>query len=146
MRKFLGMPLMRKALTDAECVERARKDVDRWRRYGKWLALFQVAVAIGYVCIFALVVKVVQQLGGGQGGQPGNFFMEGLCLGIMFGMVFGIPFLNALHQLANTMGSLQGIRALALLVKYHDLLCQLAKLEEEPSPVDGAGQGEEPKC
>jgi hypothetical protein len=63
MDKFLGLPIVRKPLTDAEHVERARKGIERWRRYGKWLALFQTMHVIAWVCIFGFCARFLYWMG-----------------------------------------------------------------------------------
>jgi hypothetical protein len=134
MEKFLGLPLTCKPLTDTEHVERARKDLRRWRRYGKWLAAFQVAVLVGYIYLLTLIGSTLVKLAGNQ-------VVGGLCLGIMIGMGFGIPILHVLQQFVHTIGMMKGDRTVELLVKYHDALLELARSQTPPiAPVE-AGQG-----
>ena len=78
MDKFLGLPLVRKPLTDAEYVARARKEIVRWHRYGKWLAPFQATIVIVWVCIFGFFARFLQEMGDKVGGQAGNFALAGL--------------------------------------------------------------------
>ena len=134
MDKFLGLPIVRKPLTDAEYVERARRDIQRWRRYGKWLALFQVALLALYGFILSSIASVLVKVGGNQ-------IVGGLFLGIGLGMGFGVPILHSLHQFVNTFVMLKGDRTSQLLVKYHDALLELAYSEDDPTLADKAGEG-----
>ena len=101
MDKFLGLPLRRKPLTDAEYVARARKEITRWQRYGKWLLLLQALPLIAWICLFGLVAQVCHRMGAMLGGQAGNFALGGLFIGMLLGLCFGVPFLHAWRSLEN---------------------------------------------
>ncbi len=134
MDKFLGLPIVRKPLTDAKLVERARKDGRRWQRYGKWLVLFQAALLVASGVAISTVASIVIKLGGNQG--LGEFI-----LGVVIGMAFGIPALHIMYELVSSLGKLQGDRSLQLLVRYHDMLAELARMEEPSTPPEQAGLG-----
>jgi hypothetical protein len=142
MDKFLGLPIRRKPITDAEHVERIRKNVSRAKLFGKWIVVFQAAVLVAWVCIFIAFGHMLQQMGNWAGGQGGNLALGGLFLGMLLGIGFGLPFLHAIEQFCNTLRMLKGDRTSELLIKYHDVLVELAKSDAAPAS-DEAGQGGE---
>ena len=117
MDRFLGLPLTRKPLTDAEIVERARKDLQRSRRWGKWLVMSNAALLLAYVYILQLIASVLWKLGGNQ-----LQFAAGFAAGVLIGFILGVPVLHLAVQLVETIKLLKGDRTSALLVKYYDTL------------------------
>src|SRR5665648_128373 len=93
MDKFLGLPIVRKPLTDAEYVERVRKDLQRSQRWGKWIVVLSAAVVIFWGYIVSLLVSAFVQLGGN-----GNQFIFGLVAGLLIGMMFALPAWCAMEQ------------------------------------------------
>jgi hypothetical protein len=65
----------------------------------------------------------------------------GLFLGILIGLGCGIPFFHALDELGKSFENLKGDRTSELLVKYHDMLVDLARSENNSPPPEQAGQG-----
>ena len=135
MDKFLGLPIVRKPLTDSQCVERARKDIKRFKRYGIWLLplSFIPLIILGFVTDKVRIVLV--NAGGNQGA-----FWGGILIGIVCGLPLGIVFFQFLDFFLKTIGLVQGDRSSELLVKYHDMLAELAHAEDKPPPNE-AEQG-----
>ena len=138
MKKLFGLPITRKSLTDAEYVERVRKDIERVRRLGKWFALFAAVMAVAWVY---LVIRCVQALAGGFLGLPANQLFVGLAVGAAFGLGFGLIALKIGHFVAQAITMWKGDRTSQLLVKYHDALVGLARSERPPEAPDQTGQG-----
>jgi hypothetical protein len=145
MRKFLGIPIARKPLTDAEIVERARKDNRTWERYGKWVIALYVAVFAGWIGSLVLFVVLLNRFGQLFGGQWANFALDGFILGIVMGISLGAGVDSAVRHLGEALQRLKGNHPSALLVKYHDTLARLAELERQsetpPASESGAGEG-----
>ena len=82
-------------------------------------------------------------MGAMLGGQAGNFALGGLFVGMLLGFCFGVPFLHALEEFGKSLGNLRGDRTSELLVKYHDVLVELARSEngEAGSSADDGGGG-----
>ena len=136
MKNFLGLPIFRKPLTDSQCVERARKDLTRFRRYGAWLIPLYLAPLI----MLGFVVDVVRVVLIKAGGNQGNF-LGGVFIGIVFGLPLGIAFFHFVEYFGRIVGLSKGDRTPELLVKYHDMLAELAHAEKESVQQNGAGQG-----
>jgi len=145
MNKFLGLPLVRKPLTDSEFVERARRDVKRWQHYGKWLLLFQTAIIIAWTYFIIFLVHMLDKMGRFAGGQAGNLALGGLVVGLLVGFAFGVPISRALDDWGKTIGALRGDRTSVLLVKYHDAIIELSRKKEDHTELSAsesrAGQG-----
>ena len=136
MEKFLGLPIFRKPLTDAQCVERVRKDIERFKRYGVWLLplSFIPIIILGFV--IDRVRVVLANIGGNQGA-----FLGGVLIGFVLGLPLAIAFLHFLDSFVKIIGFVKGDQNSELLVKYHDMLAELAQAEKESTSQNGAGQG-----
>ena len=145
MDKFLGLQIRRKPLTDAEHVERVRKDLQRSRRWGKWLITSQVALLLVYVYILQMITSVLWKLGGNQ-----LQFGAGFAVGVLIGFLLGVPVLHLALQLVESIKLLKGDRTSALLVKYYDTLVKYRDvlvtldqsgddLAQQPPPPQGRG-------
>ncbi len=127
MDRFLGLRFVRKPLTDVEYVERVRKDMLRFKRWGKWIVVFSAAGVLFWGYILTLLVSAFVQLGGN-----GNLFIMGLFAGLLIGMLFALPAWYAMEQFLQALKMLREDRMQELLVKYHDMLIEMARQEDEP--------------
>jgi hypothetical protein len=135
MKTFLGLSLTSKPLTDSEVVERARKRIQRSRRYGKWLALlFEVAMVTAMACLAGFMSWAINFL------IP-NQAVGDLAGGILIGFLCGGLFVYFIQRLRHAIWVLQGDRNSELLVKYHDALIELARSKSPPAAPLEAGQG-----
>lgn len=142
MKTFLGLPFFRKQLSDAEIVEKTRREIERWQRYGKWLLFFQTVVIIAWVCLFYVIVKLLADLGGWAGGQGVNLALGGLVIGLVFGLGFGVQFLHALEEWGKSIAALKGDRTSVLLVKYHDTLNEIIRQTEDHENQTNCQEGQ----
>jgi hypothetical protein len=115
--RILGLPVWRKQLTDAEYVERARKNLRMYR----WARVFYGVAGIGSLCILVFAIQFfvdfLWQWGGQQAGPIVVFLTA-----ILFGFNVGWMFTGFLH------GAIMMItdpRRDRLLVESWDLLQQL---------------------
>ena len=145
MEKFLGLPIVRKRLTDNEHVEKVRKLLERSRRGRKWFALvwaisLVVVACMAFQLIFQVLFGRLAQMAGNQ--QVGPGFAFGAVIGIVFG---GIAW-RAIEALVLAISAVQEERTRALLVKYYDMLVALKLTLDGQAPAsapDGrAGEGE----
>jgi hypothetical protein len=115
--RILGLPVWRKRLTDAEYIERVRKNL----RVHRWLRIVYGVIGIGIVCILALAIQFfvdfLWQWGGQQAG-PIVVFLGA----ILFGFNVGWMFMGFLHGAVMMIAESRHDR---LLVECWDLLQQL---------------------
>jgi hypothetical protein len=130
-RRLLGMRVLSKRLTNYEYVERIRTLDARGRRIFPFLAVILCgALAI----LFCHCIRQGLRIGGKQ-------FFWGFAGGIVPGVAFGSLILFAVHYYANMILALKRDRSAELLVKYHDILVDLARSEHQSSPPAQAEQG-----
>lgn len=115
--RILGLPIWRKRLTDAEYIERVRKNL----RVYRWLRVLYGVVGIGVVCILAFVIQslvdFLWQWGGQQAGPIVVFFGA-----MLFGFNVGWMFTGFLHGAFLMIAESRRDR---MLVECWDLLYQL---------------------
>jgi hypothetical protein len=134
MKKFFGLPLFRKPLSDAEYVEKLRKDLDKVQRYGVWLVLLYALLVGAWLYLLCNIGKFLNHMADLFGNQGGNFMLAGFFLGMMLGLSFGIAFLHAAKQLVDTFVLWRnGDRAKKLILKYYDALANLALSQKTDS-------------
>jgi hypothetical protein len=138
--RILGLPIWRKRLTDAEYIERVRKNL----RMQRWLRVICGVIGIGVVCILALAIQFfvdfLWQWGGQQAG-PIVVFLAAM----LFGFNVGWMFMGFLH------GAIMMIvesRRDRMLVECWDLLQQLIAGRDTAASgvatVASRGQAERP--
>jgi hypothetical protein len=140
MDKFLGLPIRRKRLTDAEHVERIRKDVLRAKLLSKWLVLF--AAILGICCLWLFIYFVQSFVQSVFANQPLIGFGLGLTVGLILGLLCVGLAIQVGHLLQQAIRVWKVDRTSELLVKYHDMLIELAQANVAKAS-DGAGQGGE---
>jgi hypothetical protein len=138
MQTFLGIPIARKRLTDAEYVERIRKNVDLSRRAGKWFALFGGIVAVVWV---GLVIWFTQAMIAGFLGIPPVPLLQGLAIGGLFGLMFAFFAFKIAHFIVQAINMRKADRTETLLLKYYDAIVELARSERDSSAEEQAEQG-----
>jgi len=115
--RILGLPIWRRRLTDAEYVERARKNLRMYR----WARVFYGVAGIGSLCILVFTIQFfvdfLWQWGGQQAG-PIVVFVAAIPFGFNVGWMF-TGFLHGAIMLINES------RRDRLLVESWDLLQQL---------------------
>ena len=123
MKKFLGLPIFRKPLSDAEIVEQTRREMKRTQHYGKHLLAIQTATIIMWAIFLYLAIDMLKILENTPLKMP-----SGVC--IMIGMTIGVVFSGSLCNCAQTIRNLRGDRTSLLLVKYHDALTAINRQED----------------
>lgn len=140
MKNLIGIPARRKPLTDAEYVERVRKEERRCRSLTKWYALLVAVIGIAWLY---LVIYSIEKLAQGLLGNPANQLLVGYALGAIFGFISGAIAFKVAHLAVQAITVWKGDRKSQLLLRYHDHLCELAKQDETSRAIieDGAGEG-----
>jgi hypothetical protein len=123
------------AAFDAEnkCVQRARKRLQSEKKWGRWAAMFNIA--IGTVCFILVIAflifiyKILTDLAppGPQGAQFQNILTQGLAVGIIFGIMIAGIITHGAHALINGITALRGDQISRTLVAYHDALVELTR-------------------
>src|SRR5271157_4052633 len=82
--------------TDAECIERARKVVGLYKKWGKSIGIFycllggaSMALAIGFGYIVWLLAQLAGQAQNPAGPQPRDLNLLGFVVGLVFGFLAG---------------------------------------------------------
>ncbi len=136
-RKFLGLPLMRKAMTDSEYVEKMRRSLEKCRRYGKWFITLTTLVSLFVLYGICRIGWVFQ----GLGGVGGNRFIIGYFAGLVVGTIAGFALLRTIISHQQMIMALLRDRTSELAVRYHDLLLAVAREEVTTLSPEQAGQG-----
>ena len=122
MKTLFGIPLYKK-MTDADVVERTRKNLKWFKRVAGIHLAVVVAMSILIPKLYGLIDDIIKDM-------PDDF-RKWAWIGLMFGIVMGTVLATYLVKAAEAiiMGFdlLQLNRKDKLLVKYHDMLTQLAK-------------------
>lgn len=123
MNAILGIPIYKK-MTDADLIERTRKNL-KWFRRVAWIHLVVVAgFSILIPKFFSFITDFI-------GDMPNEDFRKWAWSGLLFGLVMGTALALYVYKAAQAivMGFdlLQVNRKDKLLVKYHDLLAEVAK-------------------
>jgi hypothetical protein len=128
-QKFFGLPIISRRKTDAEFVERMRKNEASARRFvGCFFVPLNIMLFVACLCMtFYFAWKCVAQ-GGIQ-------FLLPMAGGILAGIVIGFSLLVTAHYYMNMIHSLRKDRAEELLVRYHDMLLELAHSEINPTSM-----------
>lgn len=134
---FLGLPWRRKRLSDVELVEKARRDVARLQRIGKWLTAFNVVVGLALLgmagMMAELTYKIIVDLAPGNAlVVPGQVMVSGMVMAFVFGVFFAGMIGQFAERLKASMLLLGDQRKNQLLVQYHDRLQALGELDETP--------------
>lgn len=115
--RMFGLLIWRKHLTDAEYIERVRKNL----RMQRWLRIVCGVIGFGMVCLFALMIQwfvgFLWQWGGQQPG-PVVVFLGAILLGFNVGWMF----MGFVHSAATMIVESRRDR---MLVECWDLLHQL---------------------
>lgn len=122
MKTFLGIPIYKK-MTDADLVERTRKNL-KWFKRVAWIHLIVVAaIAIFIPMLYRFTTEFIRDM-------PNDFrkwAWSGLLFGVVIGSVLGVYIHKAAEAIVMGFDLLQVNRKDRLLIKYHDLLKQVAK-------------------
>jgi tetrahydromethanopterin S-methyltransferase subunit G len=133
MEKFLGLPIARKRLTDAEHIEKVRKRLEQSRRGRKWFALMWGVSLVVVACMaFHLIFQV---LFGRVGQMAGNQVGPGFVFGAVIGLLLGAAVWRIVEPLMLAVSAIQEDRTRALLVKYYDMLVALKQTLDGQAPA-----------
>jgi fumarate reductase subunit D len=128
VEKFLGLPIREKPLTDSEYVGRIRRRCARSRGVGKWLLLLSAVLGIGTLYLACEILPVLLQIAGLQ-------VPIGLAIGGAIGVMLGFVAQHLGGMVRAALIVFKGDRTAELLLKYHDALVELARLEKQSSDV-----------
>ena len=109
-----------KEMTEAEIVERARKNLQHVARWGRWWAGFHWSIAIAYAVMFAWVCNLALGWGANLAQNRAD-----LWLGFFFGVFGGALLYGVGYGVVE--GTLSGLpdQRNRLLVHYHDALIEI---------------------
>jgi hypothetical protein len=122
MEKLLGITIYKK-LTDAEFVEKQRKNLDLSKRFA-WIYI----IVVGAFCIlipkfYHLFQDLIQNLPD----DAKKLAWSGFYLGIVMGLILSSFVFKAAESIIRGFNILNFNRSTRLLIKYHDLLVQMGK-------------------
>lgn len=137
MKTILGITIHRK-MTDADVVEQARKNL-KWFKRVAWIHLVVVAaMAILIPKFYRLISDMIRDM-------PDDF-RKWAWIGLMFGVVMGTVLATYITKAAEAIvmgfNILQVNRKDKLLIKYHDMLTQLAKERIGCEPSGGGDESQ----
>jgi hypothetical protein len=128
VKTFLGLPLRRKRLSDAEYIERLRKDFHRGRRLGKWFKAFAVVAMPLFVIGAIVVLWIVCQFGARANAEIpmiGGFFA-----GVLLAFLLGRLVSYSIETLGRAFNMLHWYRDASLLLKYRAAIVAMIEAEK----------------
>jgi len=133
MKKFLGMPVFNKELSDSEFVERIRKSL----RLRRKLAWFHLALFVAMAVFVPMLVRIAWQMIDNMPSEAQKLTWVGLFLGFTFGALAGGYLATALESVVRGFNLFDCTRSERLLIKYHDALSQIADEQRNGGQTHG---------
>jgi uncharacterized membrane protein len=112
---------------EEKCVERARKRVHSWKKWGNWMAVFCLIVSLITIAAGGFFIWFLLHMNGvfPQPQQVQNAQQQATALGMLFGFISGAMFFKGALYLAHSMKFFRGDLDDQLLVEYHDAVVKL---------------------
>ncbi|MGO8745508.1 MAG: hypothetical protein ACLQNE_05920 [Thermoguttaceae bacterium] len=136
--------------TDAECIDRVRKQVRLTEKWGRWTlvsslitGIASVALAIGFGYGVQLVANLCGNVQNPVAPQPRELAWMGFSLGLILGFIAGFSLFKGMHYLVEGIELFRGDRINELLLRYHDAI--MTMMQSERAESANAANGEQPE-